>query len=927
MPPLLVDTRVLQVGRDAGMPTGQVHSIAEGASGYIWFATPAGLARFDGKSVVAYGRGNGLATQGLRALLADAGGRLWIGSDAGIEVREPDGRFHPLAIGDDWNGGMIVSLAAGSDGSVWIATSQGLRRIRPDGALELAREFANSELVSALAVDLDGRVWLASASQGVVILDPEGRRLPVAASAHFAGVPSAFGATASGGMIIAGDRAVVELDRQGRTVRRMDRQAAESAPQAVLASGLELWLGDRQGCTRLRAVEDRWVLESRVLSDVAVNQISLDLAGDIWIATDSGGAYMVSVLRDSIHSLPLACSGQVFSLSPDGDHVLVGGDRCSARYSIATGRLEALPGFDEFRVWDLVRRADGDLWAATDRGLLRQHGKESPRPVAIALELLAQPARALLDHEGALWVAGVSGLARLDAAGARAILDHSGVSLGYVYSLAARGSEVLAGTLGRGLWIVSEEPPRQVTSAGLRSNGNVYAIDCRPDGGCVLVQDDQLLWLKGASVTQMETLPGEALAGWTVRFADPGDLWVGGLSGLRRYAFPERSPSLRLTRSMGLPGDEFTTSRSLLSLANGTLLCGLEGGLGIVDRGELAQFQRPPTVELVDVQWQDAKLDSSGGRLRVGYGRWKLDLEVFSRWRIDPANLQIRHRLGGLEESWTEHDPRDRRIHYSALPPGSYRFVAQAGSPITGWGPEVQLLSFEVLPPWWLSGWGVALAVLLVLLALASGWWIRARASGRRAALLEALVADRTARLAEANQKLERMALHDVLTELPNRRFFGQRFEAFHALAQRQGEAFGLAILDLDHFKLVNDRFGHDIGDDALCHVARALERAIRLGDVVARFAGEEFVVLFAPGQQSDFAAAAERLRAAVESHPLELADGTRLQMTTSVGWSAWRREDSEPGDQFRRADEALYRAKKTRNSTAGDEPDRLPDT
>ncbi len=168
----------------------------------------------------------------------------------------------------------------------------------------------------------------------------------------------------------------------------------------------------------------------------------------------------------------------------------------------------------------------------------------------------------------------------------------------------------------------------------------------------------------------------------------------------------------------------------------------------------------------------------------------------------------------------------------------------------------------------------------------------------------------------EAKLKLEQMALHDALTGLANRRKFLDHFE--HALARvaRNGEPLSLLAIDIDHFKRVNDAYGHPAGDDVLIAVGRILERTVRRTDLVARFGGEEFMVLLPDTNARGGAELAEKLRAAVGANRFEVeADGRRvpLTVTISIGVGAVTREaasHSSFDDLIERADQALYAAK-----------------
>lgn len=167
-----------------------------------------------------------------------------------------------------------------------------------------------------------------------------------------------------------------------------------------------------------------------------------------------------------------------------------------------------------------------------------------------------------------------------------------------------------------------------------------------------------------------------------------------------------------------------------------------------------------------------------------------------------------------------------------------------------------------------------------------------------------------TASLSARSQTLEQAALTDGLTGMQNRRYFDDALREYLVEFRRIDKPVGLMILDLDHFKHINDTHGHDTGDDVLRAVAACLRDMTRYHDVVARLGGEEFAIV-APNMDIDMMAKfAERIRKAVSR--LAVVNGNvRLTVTTSVGLAVWdRRESAE--DFYRRADRMLYKAKRT---------------
>ncbi len=157
-------------------------------------------------------------------------------------------------------------------------------------------------------------------------------------------------------------------------------------------------------------------------------------------------------------------------------------------------------------------------------------------------------------------------------------------------------------------------------------------------------------------------------------------------------------------------------------------------------------------------------------------------------------------------------------------------------------------------------------------------------------------------------QSLEAAAFRDALTGIPNRRYFENELENRLAELRRTGMAFGLAMCDVDHFKRVNDEFGHEAGDEVLKVVARSLMHGCRSYDVVARWGGEEFALLTGHNSVDKITDIAERLRMMVEHSWLDHDDKT-LRVTISIGATVARPED-DGHTLFTRADGLLYQSK-----------------
>jgi diguanylate cyclase (GGDEF)-like protein/PAS domain S-box-containing protein len=156
--------------------------------------------------------------------------------------------------------------------------------------------------------------------------------------------------------------------------------------------------------------------------------------------------------------------------------------------------------------------------------------------------------------------------------------------------------------------------------------------------------------------------------------------------------------------------------------------------------------------------------------------------------------------------------------------------------------------------------------------------------------------------------RLEQTVLLDPLTGIGNRRFIDIRIQSAFFEYQQHRIPFGVLFMDIDDFKIVNDRFGHEIGDRALQLVASTLNHNLRGDDAVARWGGEEFIALLAGVDRDGLLNAAEKLRTLVESSPV-LVGKKAIPLTISVGATMLRLED-DPASLLRRADQYMYASK-----------------
>ena len=234
----------------------------------------------------------------------------------------------------------------------------------------------------------------------------------------------------------------------------------------------------------------------------------------------------------------------------------------------------------------------------------------------------------------------------------------------------------------------------------------------------------------------------------------------------------------------------------------------------------------------------------------------------------------------------------------------------------------------------WRTLLGLGLAAMAAIVLLRAGLHFLARDAGWEALLTQGIILGAHVMLlvsvlsilvawrGETELHLQRQAHTDALTGLSNRRAFGSRSEELISLARRHGEPLSLVMLDLDLFKKVNDEHGHEGGDRALALFASCVQQVLRVGDLAGRVGGEEFCVLLARSDAQGPRAMDARLRALLHARA-EKTLGFPLDF--SAGWALLRPGDRSVEDMMRRADAALYEAKRSGRGRLCDEPGWTP--
>jgi len=364
---------------------------------------------------------------------------------------------------------------------------------------------------------------------------------------------------------------------------------------------------------------------------------------------------------------------------------------------------------------------------------------------------------------------------------------------------------------------------------------------------------------------------------------------------------------------MNMPGRDIQT---IYVETDGAVWFGTEAGLVRYDSRlpRHPDAPRAPLVRRVSVDGTPLAGASRNVEIAAGARRIRFETASVSYER----GVQYQYRLDPIETAWSPWTS-EPVTEFTNLWEGSYRLSVRTRSP-RGEVSREQLWSFRVLPPWYRTTWAWIIWAVTGFGILVGLPYARNIALRKRARLLEEQVEEKThalsltvEQLRIANDKLEVLSLEDPLTGIPNRRRFAASYDMEWKRARRSKRPIGFVLIDLDHFKSLNDTRGHPVGDEALRQIAGFLQRSLRrTGDHVARYGGEEFAIILPDTDVAGGVHFAEQLRAGVERLAIPNEGSPFRYVTASFGVAATiPDDDADPAALIAAADTALYRAKR----------------
>jgi diguanylate cyclase (GGDEF)-like protein len=353
-----------------------------------------------------------------------------------------------------------------------------------------------------------------------------------------------------------------------------------------------------------------------------------------------------------------------------------------------------------------------------------------------------------------------------------------------------------------------------------------------------------------------------------------------------------------------------------------------------IDPKNVLENRQVPPVTIESVTADDLKF-SPYREIQIPAGKDKIEFHYTALSLQVPERVRFKYRLEGYDRDWVDAGTR-RVAYYNNLKPGEYRFRVVAENDDGLWNMDGASSAFILKPHYYQTAWFNCLCLLAAIALVVAVLRFNTRRLRARADELIRLVDERTKKLqlevlerqraeeaaVEAREKMRFQATHDVLTSFLNRGAILELLEHELSCSAREGTSIAVLMADLDHFKDINDKYGHLVGDEVLREVARRLLASVRPNDAVGRYGGEEFLLVLVDCDAETAMERANELRRAIASIPVKTAGGS-IQITSSMGVLATNNlRSTSPDDVLREVDSALYAAKeagRNRCSMAGE--------
>jgi len=920
-----------------GLPGEAVYQILQSPDGYLWLRTSAGLVRFDGVRFVLMNEVIG--NEPVKAIAMNADGNVLIRTMSRT-VLYRNGVFFdylppaPLPDGD------IRVIFESREHQVFIGADDFIYAAQRDG-IHLMQ--AHTAWVSAFLEDEKGIVWVGGTYDLYTYQDGNLRSAIKMGAKE--GVSSLFEDHQH--VVWAGTpHGLFRLSKDGTSLEPIDHSFFRGGVTRIIEDGQKnLWLGTpASGLTRMTGDLVSSFKFSDGLTDNKVLALFEDREGSLWVGTTSGldrfrdTKITTLTVKEGLPSddTPSAITAQdesIYVLCSDGGLARIVNDK-------VVSAVTRIPGLASIHGGALYEDKEGSLWLGTFGGLTRiKKGKITVYKSDPLLSMQYIPA-INEDEEGL--IAGTADLriVRVKDGKAQPFTVHGKTTPlsspgNYTFTIYRQPSGTLwFGTVG-GLFKYAPGtiPVRQpridfpVTSISDDGQGSLWLGGRIPGTIRFRIRDGQV-----THYTKRDGLFDEYSS--RVLSDDKGGLWFSTSNGIYRAKWKDLDdladgrishvPSTVFGTIDGMKTSEATSSgfgRGGCKGVDGKLWFATVRGIVSIDPRDIPQNNLAPPVVIENLTVDNLQLPSNDN-IQIPAGKNKIEFHYTALSFRVPERVRFKYRLEGYDSDWVDAGTR-RVAYYNNLRPGKYRFRVIGDNDDGLWNEKGAVVGFTMKPHYYQTVWFYGICGLIFAVAIIAAHRFNTRRLRAKAQELTRIVKERTDTLrlevlehqrakeaaVEAREAMRHQATHDDLTSLLNRGAILELLARELSRSGREKSFTGVIMADLDHFKTVNDMYGHLVGDEVLREVADRLLVSVRPYDLIGRYGGEEFLIVLNNCDADSAMERAEALRLAIAAVPVRTESGS-IPVTMSIGIASQHWESLSTDEIVREADAALYAAK-----------------
>ncbi|WP_159821229.1 ligand-binding sensor domain-containing protein [Colwellia sp. 20A7] len=908
-----------------GLPHNGVNAISQTTDGYLWIATWEGLARFNGREFKVFTRGSkiGLPDSSVKSLTSTTEGKLLVaGARGGLSER----------YNNEWTSGSLASTMINhaiydKDDNIWLAL-EGKGVIYRNKNSQQDMVIINNIRAYKLVEDKEGTIWVAT-NKGLFSVK---NKTIVRSFDKEYGLPN----SPIEDLILTHDNILIVGTKQG-AYKKVDGMFELLHPQLAnerISSLLQdnannIWLGtDNHGIFRLHKNKLEQLNDQSGLPNNRISALYQDKEQSIWVGTSSGlfrlreapfitlttkqglsGNYIRAVLSHS--------DGSIWVGNSKGLNKIVNNNVTSIEVTNSHKNLSVLSLAETPKQQVLVGTYNQGVFTTTSNGLEKLFTVEDGLPSNEVRSIL-------VDSANNLWVGTASGLAKISPDNTLEIFNkQSGLPASFIMTLAE--DEFGKVWIGTGDGIASYNKGAIQTYRLNDKFDAEYAFGFYIEKNTLWMATDRGLININLTTNEMKAinkengLPVDKI--FQIVIDDINMFWLTSNRGIISITREEIDNVIQ-GKSKTVDFKLFSEGVGLLSSQanggstpaatlhkDGSIWVATSKGVSNINHERLKRSAEKIIPVVIEQFEADGKSYPMQSTVILPKGASRITIHYVGLGYLMSKHIEYQTQLVGFDKAWQNKNNKTF-IEFTNLEPGDYTFKMRAKYPSGQWQENLATINFTVTPLYWQTTSFRLFIIILICFALYMLYRYRIITIKRSQVQLTKLIAQQTLEIQKQAELFSYQANHDQLTGLFNRRAFDEWCNNDFEKAKLKQQPLTVAILDIDHFKNVNDEYSHLIGDQVIKKIADILQDVIQSSITqvkLARWGGEEFTLLINSDVEKSYDFC-DLLRVSIKNYDFSsIADN--LKITISVGLTD-NNEVIEYDKMLNHADQALYFAK-----------------